>query len=110
MLPLIALVGGAALIGWSIKEIIRRDTDARIRKLPKGQWSLEIARRDEWTCGICGKRIYKGDELEIDHIEPQSLGGDDDPSNLRATHWWCNAKRSNKYTLGDKITKISRET
>jgi 5-methylcytosine-specific restriction endonuclease McrA len=109
MLPIFAIVGGIALLGWGIKEISRRGIDAGIKELPRSQWSIAIARRDKWVCGICGKRIYRHDDLEIDHIKPRSLGGEDIPCNLRATHWWCNAQRSNTYYLGDRINKISRE-
>lgn len=104
-----AVIGGICLAAWGINEAGRRSADERIKALPRSQWPDEIARRDSWICGICGKKIKSFKDLEIDHIQPVSLGGRDDPSNLRATHWWCNASRSNKYKLKDKITKFSRE-
>jgi len=59
-------------------------------------------RRDQWTCGLCGNPIpeqrVSNDSLNlsIDHITPQSHGGSDYPSNLRATHQGCNKARRNK--------------
>lgn len=47
-------------------------------------------------CFICGKAIdlslHKG-SLEIDHIEPLSLGGKDEPANFALVHVSCNKSR-----------------
>lgn len=109
MLPVLAIIGGLSAIIWAGNEVSRRNVDERVKTLPRGQWAREIARRDSWICGICRKKIKSLKELEIDHIQPVSLGGEDDPSNLRATHWWCNVSRSNRYDLRDKLAKMSRE-
>ncbi|MBV9023345.1 MAG: HNH endonuclease [Streptomycetaceae bacterium] len=56
-------------------------------------------RRDGWTCQLCGggipERPVRNDShnLSIDHIKPQSAGGTDHPSNVRATHQACNKSR-----------------
>lgn len=61
--------------------------------------------RDGDHCGICLLTIDfqlssgprgSDDGASIDHIQPRSLGGGDELSNLRLTHWRCNRKRSNK--------------
>jgi 5-methylcytosine-specific restriction endonuclease McrA len=57
------------------------------------------ARRDGWTCQLCGGGIPRlpvsndSHNLSIDHIRPQSAGGTDHPSNIRATHQACNKGR-----------------
>jgi 5-methylcytosine-specific restriction endonuclease McrA len=57
------------------------------------------ARRDGWTCQLCGLAIPRlpvvndSHNLSIDHIRPQSAGGTDHPSNLRAAHQACNKSR-----------------
>jgi len=109
MLPLLAFVGGAIFIGWSNKETNRRTIDSKIRNLPREDWPVEIAKRDDWICGICGKKIVKLVDLEIDHIKPRSLGGEDEPPNLRPAHWRCNWEHFNNFILRDKIMKISRQ-
>ena len=38
--------------------------------------------------GVCG-----AETINIDHLTPQSWGGDDDPENLRIAHSWCNSYR-----------------
>lgn len=57
------------------------------------------ARRDGWTCQLCGGGIPRlpvvndCHNLSIDHIQHQSAGGSDHPSNVRATHQTCNKSR-----------------
>lgn len=57
------------------------------------------ARRDNWTCQLCGSRIPQrpvrndGHNLAISHIRHQNLGGTDHPSNVRATHAVCGISR-----------------
>lgn len=57
------------------------------------------ARRDGWICQLCGLNIPRlpvmndAHNLSIDHIRPQSAGGSDHPSNVRATHQACNKSR-----------------
>jgi 5-methylcytosine-specific restriction endonuclease McrA len=57
------------------------------------------ARRDGWICQLCGLDIPRlpvvndSHNLSIDHIRPQSAGGSDHPSNVRAAHQACNKSR-----------------
>ncbi len=44
-------------------------------------------------CPICNCPIYFGDEIEIDHITPLSIGGEDNKDNLQAAHKSCNRKK-----------------
>lgn len=48
-----------------------------------------ILERDGFTCQCCG-RGAPDVALQVDHIHPQSLGGRDDPENLRTTCFDCN--------------------
>lgn len=62
------------------------------------------ARRDGWTCQLCGGEIpenrvaTEAHNLAIEHIVPQSAGGTDHPSNVRAAHQACAGGRRG---LGD---------
>lgn len=55
-----------------------------------------VFRRDNWTCGICGRKINKRLKWpmpfspSIDHIVPLSKGGNDNPANVQAAHLRCN--------------------
>ena len=40
-----------------------------------------VTRRDRSTCRYCGLRLHPSD-VTIDHIQPRSRGGSNDPSNL----------------------------
>lgn len=59
-------------------------------------------RRDNWTCHLCGGEIpempVQDDRwnLSIGHLKPQSEGGTDHPSNVRAAHQSCNKGRGNR--------------
>ena len=56
----------------------------------------EIAERDGWECYLCGSEI-EPDDLNIDHVKPLSLGGDDAPWNVAATHASCNFSKWNNF-------------
>ena len=49
----------------------------------------DIIKPDNNICGICHKRIKKGD-LHIDHIVPLSQGGGHVPWNIQPAHKSCN--------------------
>lgn len=48
--------------------------------------------RDAGICGIC-RELVELDNMDIDHIHPQSLGGADHWDNFRVTHPRCNRSR-----------------
>lgn len=60
---------------------------------------LAIYDRDGWTCGICSEPVdstLSGHHQwgpTLDHIMPRSLGGSDEPTNLRLAHRACNSRR-----------------
>ena len=56
----------------------------------------EIAKRDNYTCQICGKYMPDGVGLHINHIIPIKKGGKSIPSNLQVLCSKCNGKKSNK--------------
>jgi HNH endonuclease domain protein len=54
----------------------------------------KIAKRDNYTCQICGKYMPDGVGLHIDHIIPIKKGGKSIPSNLQVLCSKCNGKKS----------------
>ena len=53
------------------------------------QQKQQIFKRDQYKCVICGKGRENGVELHVDHIKPQSLGGEaiiENGQTLCATH------------------------
>lgn len=66
------------------------------RKLMTKQLREQIAQRDNYTCQICGKYMYDGVGLQIDHIIPIAKGGKTIPSNLQVLCSKCNGKKSSK--------------
>lgn len=66
---------------------------------------LAIYKRDGWQCWLCLSPIDpdadpQGDDgPSLDHVIPLANGGTHEPSNVRACHRGCNARRSNHPTL-----------
>jgi hypothetical protein len=64
-----------------------------------------IARKTDGRCHLCHEpvdlethglvRFYGREAATVDHLLPQSLGGQDDPDNLLLAHHGCNAGRGN---------------
>lgn len=54
---------------------------------------FEVLRRDGYTCQYCGARAPDV-ILEVDHVVPETLGGDDDPRNLVTACKDCNAGKA----------------
>lgn len=72
-----------------------------MRKAISKELKRKILERDNYTCRYCGKKFPES-ALDIDHIRPVCLGGDNRESNLAAACFTCNrhkkaAKRFPEY-------------
>lgn len=60
---------------------------------------LAVHERDGWLCQLCGELTEPDSDQKtpwyptLDHIVAVSLGGTDEPDNLRTAHRWCNGVR-----------------
>ena len=75
----------------------RRAASAKRRALKRSAFIgpvdyQSIIERDNWICGICGKKI-KAEELSFDHILPLSQGGADTQANIQVSHRHCNSRK-----------------
>jgi len=59
-----------------------------------GTLKYEVLKRARYRCELCGVSASEI-ALEVDHIQPRSLGGSNEPSNLQALCYRCNAWKSN---------------
>ena len=60
-----------------------------------GSLRYDIFRRAKGRCEACGVSAEER-ALEIDHIVPRNKGGTDDPSNLQALCYRCNAQKRDR--------------
>lgn len=70
----------------------------------KKKWDpYRIAERDGWICYLCGEEIDKTGHTKdkknsrgasADHVMPLCVGGPDLESNVKATHYQCNIRKS----------------
>lgn len=66
----------------------------------------EVLRRDGFTCQYCGAKAPDV-ELQIDHVVPVSLGGDDHPSNLVASCVDCNIGKASTMPSADTVEEVA---
>jgi hypothetical protein len=81
----------------------KRAERARKRNQVHEPYTLrEIAERDGWRCHLCGGRVpdqkyaARDNDPTIDHLIPQSHGGDDTKLNVALAHNRCNWERGNQ--------------
>jgi hypothetical protein len=58
--------------------------------------TIELIKRQNGLCPLCGKKLLITDEIHIDHIKPLAQGGKDRFLNLQATHRYCNLIKGSK--------------
>ena len=63
-----------------------------IREAISGPLRYKVLKKSYNVCALCNKKK----ELEIDHIQPVSLGGNNDLKNLQALCRTCNAQKNNQ--------------
>jgi 5-methylcytosine-specific restriction endonuclease McrA len=91
----------AVVVNFRKHQRINRPQKSKLVPPSLGNWQVRAmyARRDGWTCQLCGGGIPEkpvsndSHNLSIDHIRPVSAGGSDHPSNVRAAHQACNKSR-----------------
>ena len=88
-----------------LKEMLPKNPVKR-KNLPQST-RITIYNKAEGRCAICGDFVPY-DEFTIDHIEPLSKGGDNEPENLQCTCRFCNFLKGNlpDQEFMDKVTDI----
>ena len=68
---------------------------------------MEVAERDGWKCGICGKRVVKTARgrrsASLDHIVPVACGGGNRYSNVQLVHLECNWAKKERDLLPSQM-------
>ena len=83
----------------SSEPVVRRNIPRAIR--------FEVLKRDKFTCQYCGASAPDV-VLHVDHINPASLGGEDDITNLVTACEVCNVGKSNRVLSDDSSVKKSK--
>lgn len=80
----------------------KRRRRARLREVKIETFAaVEIFRRDNWRCKICGRKLSKNRKVPhplaptLDHIVPLSIGGTHERKNVQLSCFRCNSKKSN---------------
>lgn len=60
-----------------------------------GTIRYDVLKRSKFHCELCGISA-ENKALEVDHIVPRNKGGSDDPSNLQALCYSCNAMKRDR--------------
>jgi hypothetical protein len=77
--------------------------------IPKSLYTF-VRQRGQHRCEYCHyPEILSTAPLSIDHIQPQSLGGTDDPDNLALACRRCNERRYNFIIGIDPLTQQATE-
>jgi len=63
--------------------------------------------RDRGFCGICGL-VVPFQQMHLDHVIPEKLGGKTEPDNLRVAHARCNIRRGAEQRTEYRQAGISR--
>jgi len=71
-----------------------------------GSIRYEVLKRAKYHCELCGISADKK-ALEVDHIVPRNIGGNDDISNLQALCYSCNSMKRDK---DDTDFRVIRES
>ena len=72
------------------------------RALMTDKLRMEVLRRDNFRCQICGASQADGVKLHVDHIKPVSKGGKTEMNNLRTLCDRCNLGKSDYYDSNGK--------
>lgn len=56
----------------------------------------KVAKRQGYTCPVCGQSLFNDEELHLHHIKPRSEGGKDNYANLQFVHLYCHQQIHSK--------------
>ena len=68
---------------------------------------FEVLRRDGFRCRYCGVTADDGAKLHVDHVIPESLGGETHPRNLVASCVDCNIGKSSSSLDAEQVDDIA---
>ncbi len=71
-----------------------------------GTLRYDVIRRAKGRCEACGVSVEER-ALEVDHIVPRNRGGTDDPLNLQALCYVCNAQKRDRDDTDFRVVKES---
>jgi RNA-directed DNA polymerase len=55
---------------------------------------VKLLQRQDGKCALCGLHITFNDSIEVDHIQPKTLGGKDTYKNLQLVHGHCHDQKT----------------
>jgi Protein of unknown function DUF262/HNH endonuclease len=74
---------------------LKYSTDSRKTKLSETEIRAKLTEQNN-LCPISGALLFIGDDIDVDHTMPLSIGGTDSKENLQITHSDSNKKKGSK--------------
>lgn len=86
-----------------IQQLLKSALTFRYSPRPKSEKKKRVRENSSGNCYLCGSRVHAGDEIEVDHVWPHSVGGQNTDENLRVAHAECAAIKADSATLADVL-------
>lgn len=71
-----------------------RNRSSTIKNIEYNKQKLELLKKQDGLCTLCGGKIDGSEKVEVDHILAKAYGGNDKKNNLRLVHQTCHQQKT----------------
>lgn len=71
-----------------------RNRSSIIKNIEYNKQKLELLKKQDGLCAMCGDKIDGSEKAEIDHIVAKAYGGTDKKNNLQLVHLTCHQQKT----------------
>jgi len=73
---------------------LRRNRSSIIKNIQYNKQKLELLKKQDGLCALCGGKVDGSEKVEVDHILAKAYGGSDKKKNLRLVHQTCHQQKT----------------